>query len=185
MRRLLVVTASTLAVTAAVLLSPAEALAATRDPHNPRTAALANEPSGSSTQLRTPRTATYTCDGAFHKVASPNGAANNYLFATAVVSANDVWAVGTYNSPARHTLAEHWNGTSWTIVATPNPITGPSEFTGVAAISTNDVWAVGSYLEGDNLTDATLMEHWNGTSWSVVDAGSNPGWLSQFYSVSG
>jgi len=239
MRRLLVVTASTLAVTAAVLLSPAEALAATRDPHNPRTPALAAEPSGSPAQLRTPRTATYTCDGAFHQVASPNGAANNYLFATAVVSANDVWAVGTYNSPARHTLAEHWNGTSWTIVATPNPIAGPSEFTGVAAISTNDVWAVGlyeydttnglfrafsehwngtswspvgtpavgannftflfavmavstndvwavgSYLEGDNLTDATLMEHWNGTSWSVVDAGSNPGWLSQFYSVSG
>ena len=52
MRRLLVVMAGILVVTAAVLFSPAGALAATRDPHNPRTAALATEPSGSSAQLR-------------------------------------------------------------------------------------------------------------------------------------
>ena len=163
-------TAAILVVTAAVLFSPAGALAATRDPHNPRTPALATEPSGSSAQLRTPKTATYTCDGAFHQVASPNSSTNNYLFATAVVSANDVWAVGTYNSPTnRRTLAEHWNGSTWSIVATPNPISGPSLLTGVAAISSNNVWAVGYYeYDTTNGLFRAFSEHWNGTSWSLV-----------------
>src|SRR5439155_25329892 len=116
------------------------------------------------------QTASYTCDGAFHQVASPNSSTNNYLFATAAVSANDVWAVGTYNSPTnRRTLAEHWNGSTWSIVATPNPISGPSLLTGVAAISSNNVWAVGYYeYDTTNGLFRAFSEHWNGTSWSPV-----------------
>jgi hypothetical protein len=42
----------------------------------------------------------------------------------------------------------------------------PSQFSGVAAAASNDVWAVGSKTV--SATSNTLIEHWDGTSWSVV-----------------
>ena len=46
----------------------------------------------------------------------------------------------------------------------------------VSEVSTTDVWAVG---DGD-LNDAgvlgTLVEHWNGTAWSVISSPSPNGW---------
>jgi hypothetical protein len=86
----------------------------------------------------------------------------------AAVSANDVWAVGqTY---ANQTLIQHWDGTSWSVILSPNP-SGVSHLRGVAAVSATDVWAVGYYKSGPY---RTLIEHWNGTSWSVVPS-PNPG----------
>jgi hypothetical protein len=82
------------------------------------------------------------------------------------LSANDVWAVG---GDSGNTLVEHWNGSAWSIVASPNA-GGSSYLTGVAAISVNDVWAVGaSFVSG---AEQTLIEHWDGTGWSVVAAPS-------------
>ena len=40
---------------------------------------------------------------------------------------------------------EHWNGTSWAIVPSPNMGTGNNHLNGVAAVSASDVWAVGYY----------------------------------------
>ena len=40
------------------------------------------------------------------------------------------------------TLTEHWNGTAWSVVASPNAGTINS-LQSVAAVSANDVWAVG------------------------------------------
>src|SRR5262249_28134816 len=56
-------------------------------------------------------------------VASPDvGTNSNVLTAVAVVSATDIWAVGysTAASGVQQTLTEHWNGTSWNVVASPN-----------------------------------------------------------------
>jgi len=65
------------------------------------------------------------CDGKFNVVASPNGTGNNFLFSVAAVNVNDVWAVGNSTNSAGwdRTLAEHWNGTSWSIT----PIAAPSQ----------------------------------------------------------
>src|SRR5439155_2016741 len=87
----------------------------------------------------------------------------------AAVSANDVWAVGYYTvfGSADHTLIEHWNGASWGIVPSPNP--GSNNYLyGVVALSANDIWAVGEYIDSSGVYRRTLVEHWNGTSWSVV-----------------
>ncbi len=89
------------------------------------------------------------------------------------MSANDVWAVGYYDDSNGNedTLIEQWNGTSWTVVPSPSP--GPSDTmisTGVAAVSANDVWAVGYYEDSNGY--GTLIEQWNGSSWTVVP---NPG----------
>jgi hypothetical protein len=98
-------------------------------------------------------------------VASPNvGRFNNFLYGVTAVSAQDVWAVGFFDSSKSiNTLTEHWNGTQWSVISSPNPSGSASNtLTGVTAISSNDVWAVGySSLGG-------LTEHWNGTQWSVI-----------------
>ena len=62
-------------------------------------------------------------------------------------------------------LIEHWDGTSWSVVSSPN-LTQGGFLSAVTAISTNNVWAVG---EDDNLS-VDLVEHWDGTSWSVVSS---------------
>jgi hypothetical protein len=86
------------------------------------------------------------------------------------ISACDAWAVGgtSWWNPS-HTLAEHWNGTSWTQVATPNQ--GASAvFEGAAATSATNVWAVGRIGPGPGVQSAVsvpLIEQWNGSTWFV------------------
>jgi hypothetical protein len=45
-------------------------------------------------------------------------------------------------SGVRQTLIEHWNGTQWSVVPSPN-LMGNNLLRGVAIVSANDVWAVG------------------------------------------
>jgi hypothetical protein len=65
------------------------------------------------------------------------------------------------------TLAEHWNGHTWTAVPTPDPGSSGNHLYAVDAVSPDDVWAVGQQL-GSQAPDNGLVEHWNGRSWSVV-----------------
>ncbi|MEP6753015.1 MAG: hypothetical protein ABI959_09740 [Candidatus Dormiibacterota bacterium] len=150
--------------------------------------ARSNHPAGIATGPRTPTSVASTpvCDGAFHVVASPNRTGDNILEGNSVIGLNDAWAVGSSNgtTTSSRTLAEHWNGTSWSIKATVNPDTRNNRLLGVSAVSSNDVWAVGYYdINATSLNDsATLAEHWNGTSWSKV-ATVNPTVGSYFYGV--
>ncbi len=104
-------------------------------------------------------------------VASPNtGTVPNDLWGVAAVSASNIWAVGDYGMPSNpptQTLIEHWNGTSWKIVSSPNGGTGHNQLTSVAAVSATNLWAVGNDTNS-NSPSQTLIEHWNGTSWKVV-----------------
>jgi len=71
------------------------------------------------------------------------------------------------------TLIEHWNGTSWSIVPSPSPDSQLNELRSVAGAASNDVWAVGLAGDGGTFNPLrSLIEHWDGASWSVV---SNPG----------
>jgi hypothetical protein len=110
--------------------------------------------------------------GGWTVVPSPNPSAQaNYLTAAASISPNDVWAVGTEYQPSGSagTLAEHWDGTAWKAVRTPNPQLGYNELFGVDAASSTDVWAVGYASVGPFFTDSrTLVQHWDGTRWSNV-----------------
>lgn len=89
------------------------------------------------------------------------------------VSANDIWAVGSYynNGSISYTLAEHWNGTKWSIVSTPDPQNNGNFLLAADAVSSNDVWAVGGSITSTGAT-VTLVEHWDGTQWSVVNSPS-------------
>ncbi len=93
------------------------------------------------------------------------------LWGTATVSTNDIWAVGNYyRNHMGLTLIEHWNGSQWSIVPSPNPGSYGSFLTGIAVISANDIWAVGYYYNGNG--GGTLIEQWNGSQWSVISSPS-------------
>src|SRR5579864_928269 len=91
---------------------------------------------------------------------------DNILAGIACASSSDCWAVGYYAS--HQTLVEHWDGTTWTIVPSAN-VDGASGnlLYGVTCPSSSDCWAVG-YYAGTNYGPQTLVEHWDGSSWSIV-----------------
>jgi hypothetical protein len=105
--------------------------------------------------------------GSWTVVPSSNAESGSALTGVAAVSQGDAWTVGSSSDGSvYHTLAEHWNGSGWSVASTPNMGTRTNSLSAVAAASKNDVWAVGFYDDGT--TFRTLAEHWNGSSWSVV-----------------
>ena len=72
--------------------------------------------------------------------------------------------------PLAATLAEAWNGTTWSIQATPNPAgtTGIDELAGVSCMSATSCTAMGSASAVGDSSAGTLGETWNGTAWTLV-----------------
>jgi hypothetical protein len=69
--------------------------------------------------------------------------------------------------------------------ASPTPRLAGSQkgiLQGVVAVSSGDVWAVGETGGGVYRSGHALVEHWDGTSWSTVDAGA-PGVASWLLAV--
>jgi hypothetical protein len=110
-------------------------------------------------------------NGTQWRVVSTPSLNSDSLSGVAAVASNDVWTVGTLfgRNGAESTLIEHWNGTSWSVVASPTPKNG-GFLNAVTAVSSNDVWAAGSVLDASGAPVAALLEHWNGTNWSIVSS---------------
>jgi N-acetylneuraminic acid mutarotase len=119
----------------------------------------------------TPQTLTMHWDGSeWTIVDSPNpGPQLNWLNGVTALTSSDVWAVGSYSVSAdvRVPMALHWDGTSWSSVSMPRPTGLTNELHSVDAVTSSDVWAVG-YSYGDQVPARMLIEHWNGTEWSIV-----------------
>jgi plastocyanin len=62
-------------------------------------------------------------------------------------------------------FAEHWNGTSWSIVPTSDLGGTEGYLQAVSAVGVGDVWAVGETYDGTHFHP--LLEHWNGSAWSI------------------
>ena len=100
------------------------------------------------------------------------------LYAVSASTPTDVWSVGQYgcdgcgalsNGPAKQaqvTLAEHWDGSTWTTVDSPG--NQEAALQGVSAISADDAWAVG------NNHFESLIEHWDGSAWTITDSPQPP-----------
>ena len=93
---------------------------------------------------------------------------------------DDVWIVGTYLDSANgrnETFSEHFNGTAWSVVPMP-PVSSSNpnaffHFNAIKANSPSDVWAVGdSGVTDVPSSQMTLIEHFNGTAWSIVPSPS-------------
>lgn len=126
--------------------------------------------------------------GSWQQALSPNvTAVNNQLLGVDTISNNDVWAVGWAQDPngppyVKQTLIEHFNGSVWTIVPSPNKSNDTlSILYSVSGTSSNDVWAVGSSQDG-KLPSRTLIQHWDGAAWTIV---SSPNPDSQFNELRG
>jgi hypothetical protein len=79
-------------------------------------------------------------------------------------------AVGIH-SPAgiggEHLLAERWNGVSWTLQSAPEPAgASESELYALSCGSAASCTAVGQYFASGG-SELPLVEHWNGTAWTV------------------
>jgi hypothetical protein len=102
------------------------------------------------------------------------------LNAIQVNSPTDVWAVGSSDVTSVTTglttgseLIEHWNGTAWSIVASPSPGSGSGLYGVTTSNAANDVWAVGAYTPAGTTQTQTLTLNWNGTDWTQVASPDN------------
>ncbi len=95
------------------------------------------------------------------------------LTSASSVSAGQTWAVGDLSTQgsADRTLAERFNGSAWSVVASPDQGSGNDALNSVSMIPGSG-WAVGFAQAGPY---APLALHWNGTKWSVVPSGSFSG----------
>ena len=64
------------------------------------------------------------------------------------------------------TLILHWNGTSWSKTASPNPSATANVLSGVSAATASSAWTAGDYDNNQTGATDTPILHWNGTSWS-------------------
>lgn len=75
----------------------------------------------------------------------------------AALAPNDIWAAGAGTGPypcdsgrdptSRQALAEHWDGSAWSVSPIVNPpSSGGNAFFGIAAATPQAVWAVGYYI---------------------------------------
>jgi hypothetical protein len=114
---------------------------------------------------------------------SPNTGTSDDLAGVAIVSANNVWAVGGFQTTSTAgTLVEHWNGSSWKIVPSPNGINS-TLLTGVSAASAKDIWAVGVTNFSGSVAFQTFTMHWNGSAWKVVHSPDVAGTQGDFLSA--
>ena len=92
-----------------------------------------------------------TAAGTWSIVASPNrsGQAGNVVNGVSCVSADWCVAVGAYTNGIRgqRSLVEWWNGSSWSIVPSPNAPNGgyATVLQGVSCVSANSCAAVGKH----------------------------------------
>jgi hypothetical protein len=110
------------------------------------------------------------------------GTQQNEFNGVTVLSPCDAWAVGSDEDSGglEQTLIEHWDGTAWTVVPSPN-VAGFSNVLGaVRAVSPTDVWAVGDISATG--VEQTLVLHWDGHTWAQV-ASPSPGTMAALSAV--
>lgn len=119
-------------------------------------------------------------------VNSPTLGSSTYLNAVTCLSTSDCWSVGqsyTGQFGRAQTLAEHWDGTSWAIVSSPNQGTQSSSLTAVACSSPSECWAVGYIGSGDFSSTPSLIEKWTGTSWTIVSSPNPTGFQNPLFGI--
>jgi hypothetical protein len=110
---------------------------------------------------------------------NPSGAGNSTLVKVSCTSASNCMAVGSYRKTGennRRTLTERWNGSSWSVVSSPNPAVnyGATLLSVSCSPWSSSCTAVGRYvsaaefeLEGAATEEKTLIESWNGSEWAI------------------
>ena len=104
-------------------------------------------------------------------VPSPYLGSESGLTKVEAISANNVWAVGSFADGPSQPLILHWDGLQWSIVKSTNLCTGAA-LSSVTVISADDIWAAGllwKRTQGQNVASVCFL-HWNGSQWSVIES---------------
>ena len=115
---------------------------------------------------------------AVQSAADPAGSSEPTLSGVACMSATNCSAVGGDSSPG-HAIAERWNGSTWSVVSTPNP--GSLDYLNSVSCTAVGCTAVGDYSSASS--GLALALHWNGTSWAQQSA-ANPTTINLLNGVS-
>jgi hypothetical protein len=106
-------------------------------------------------------------------VPTPNvsGAFDTALIGVACAAPTDCFAAGySHTTLLTSTLVERWDGSAWSIVASPNPQnSADNELSAVSCYASTRCTAVGTSDHG------TLVERWNGQAWSIANSPNPPG----------
>lgn len=99
----------------------------------------------------------------------PSGVVSSELGGVSCTAANSCMAVGNYvnSSGTQQTLTMSWNGSAWSLVASPSPLISASQLSGISCTAANACSAVGNYVISSSTTQNTLAMRWNGTSWTI------------------
>ncbi|HEX4059880.1 MAG TPA: hypothetical protein VHY58_02570 [Streptosporangiaceae bacterium] len=111
---------------------------------------------------------------ALQSVPSPSGAISSFLDAVSCPSATSCTAVGNSLAQTRPepTLAEYWNGSTWTIQSTPIPApqAGSDFLRGVSCTAPDKCTAVGWFQRPGINNFVGLTEQHYGSRWRFVSA---------------
>ena len=98
-------------------------------------------------------------------------ALGNALPAVSCTGPATCMAVGSaFTGSVERTLIEAWDGSTWSIVASPNFPTGSSYLLSVSCVNPASCFAVGYDLVG--AVEQPLIESWDGSTWSIVPSPS-------------
>jgi hypothetical protein len=113
------------------------------------------------------------------------GTQMNYLASVSCPTRTECVAVGSSDNQSGHwhTLAELWNGISWSALPTLDVLRN-NGFSAISCPSARTCMAVGSSRASDSLYTATLAEEWDGATWKVL-ATPDPGVPVEFNVLSG
>jgi hypothetical protein len=111
----------------------------------------------------------------WYVAAVPGTGSDDVLIGSTCANARQCWAVGVTllniggSQSFPNPLMEAWNGTTWTLVPMPLPDGEGGGLFDITCVNGSDCWAVGAAVAaGSGNPTGTLIEQWNGTSWSVV-----------------
>lgn len=119
----------------------------------------------------------------FQTAAQASGAPGGFtpysdsLSSVSCITSTQCVAVGSYNNVLTGgTVAEEWDGSTWSVMPTSAPVANTHDvLNGVACVSATDCVAVGDqYPFNAPQNRQTLTELWDGTSWSITSS-QNPG----------
>jgi alpha-tubulin suppressor-like RCC1 family protein len=97
------------------------------------------------------------------------GITDVFFTGVSAASKHDAWGVGTdQDGLTQVPVSAHWNGSSWHSVPMPAPASAGGSIQGVLDLAPGNAWAVGRATDSTTNVSRTLIEHWDGTSWSIV-----------------
>ncbi|HEV2477552.1 MAG TPA: hypothetical protein VGX22_13505 [Candidatus Dormibacteraeota bacterium] len=112
--------------------------------------------------------------GGWSMVTIPNVGHLGLLLAVTCSSLHACWALGsTGGGGASRGLILAYTGSDWTIAGTADESIGFSILGAITCTGTGDCWAVGQHAQtpiGQTVVPKTLIEHYGGAGWMVVDS---------------